>query len=88
MEWVERIHTGGLLDVPDSLGETRGQGQAIGTAVDMLSPGTGELERMNIIKSIVKGSLPVKQGEALISDDFAEKFGISVGNKVTFLVQR
>jgi putative ABC transport system permease protein len=83
MEWVERIHTGGLLDVPDSLGETRGQGQAIGTAVDMLSPGTGELERMNILKSIVKGSLPVKQGEALISDDFAEKFGISVGNKVT-----
>ena len=83
MEWVERIHTGGLLDVPDSLGETKGQGQAIGTAVDMLSPGTGELERMNIIKSIVKGSLPAKQGEALISDDFAEKFGVSVGNKVT-----
>ncbi len=83
MEWVERIHTGGLLDVPDSLGETKGQGQAIGTAVDMLSPGTGELERMNIIKSIAKGSLPAKQGEALISDEFAEKFGVSVGNKVT-----
>jgi len=23
MEWVERIHTGGLLDVPDEAGETR-----------------------------------------------------------------
>ncbi|MEI6048634.1 MAG: FtsX-like permease family protein [Bacteroidota bacterium] len=83
MEWVERIHTGGLLDVPDSLGETRGQGQAIGTAIDLLSPGTHEVERMNIKKSIVKGSLPVKQGEALISDDFAERFGVPIGGKIT-----
>jgi putative ABC transport system permease protein len=83
MEWVERIHTGGLLDVPDSKGETRGQGQAIGTAVDLLSPGTDEVERMNIKKSIVKGSLPIRQGEALISDDFAERFGVSIGDKVT-----
>lgn len=83
MEWVERIHTGGLLDVPDSLGETMGQGQAIGTAVDLLSTGSREVDRMNIKKSIVKGSLPVKQGEALISDDFAERFNVSVGDKVT-----
>jgi putative ABC transport system permease protein len=83
MEWVERIHTGGLLDVPDSLGETRGQGQAIGTAVDLLSPDTHEVERMNIKKSLVKGSLPVKQGEALISDDFAKRFRVSPGDKVT-----
>jgi putative ABC transport system permease protein len=83
MEWVERIHTGGLLDVPDSRGETRGQGQAIGTAIDFLSLGTKEPERMNIIKSLVKGSVPAKKGEALISDDFAGRFGVSVGDKVT-----
>lgn len=83
MDWVARIHTGGLLDVPDAQGETRGQGQAIGTAVDLLTPGTNEVDRMNIKKSIVKGSLPVKQGEALISDDFATRFGVSVGDKVT-----
>ncbi len=83
MEWVERIHTGGLLDVPDSTGETRGQGQAIGTAVDLLTPGTNEVERMNLKKSLVKGSLPSKQGEALISDDFCERFSVSVGDKVT-----
>jgi putative ABC transport system permease protein len=83
MEWVDRIHTGGLLDVPDSLGETRGQGQAVGTAVDLLSPGTGEVERMNIRKSVVKGSLPVKLGEVLISDDFAERFRVSTGDKIT-----
>ncbi len=83
MEWVERIHTGGLLDVPDSVGETRGQGQAVGTAVDLLSPATAEVERMNIRKSLVKGSLPARQGEALISDDFAERFKVSPGDKVT-----
>ena len=83
MEWVERIHTGGLLDVPDSLGETRGQGQAVGTAVDLLSPGTREVERMNIRKSLVKGTLPVKQGEALISNEFADRFRVSIGDKIT-----
>jgi putative ABC transport system permease protein len=83
MEWVERIHTGGLLDVPDSLGETRGQGQAVVTAVDLLSPVSNEAEGMNIRKSLVKGSLPSKQGEALISDDFAVRFGMSPGDKVT-----
>lgn len=83
MDWVDRIHTGGLLDVPDSLGETRGQGQAVATAVDLLSPGTGEVERMNLVKSIVKGSLPDKQGEALISDEFAERFRVSPGDKIT-----
>jgi len=84
MDWVARIHTGGLLDVPDSVGETRGQGQVVGTAIDFLSPGTQEIERMNIPKSLVKGSLPAKQGEALISDDFAQRFGVSVGDKLTF----
>jgi len=83
MEWVVRIHTGGLLDVPDEMGETREQGQAIGTAVDLLSPGTQEVERMNIIKSIVKGSLPQTEGEALISDEFADRFDVSVGDDVT-----
>jgi putative ABC transport system permease protein len=83
MEWVERIHTGGLLDVPDSSGETRGQGQAVGTAIDLFSPDKGEVERMNLPKSLVKGSLPKRPGEALISDDFAQRFRISVGDKIT-----
>lgn len=83
MEWVERIHTGGLLDVPDSLGETRGQGQVVGTAIDFLSPTTREIDRMNIRKSIVKGSLPVRQGQALISDEYAIRFGVAPGDKVT-----
>jgi putative ABC transport system permease protein len=83
MEWVERIHTGGLLDVPDENGETREQGQAVGTAIDLLSPATNEVERMNIPKSLVKGTIPQHQGEALISDDFAERFDVNLGDDVT-----
>ena len=83
MLWVERIHTGGLLDVPDENGETREQGQAIGTAVDLLSPGTQETERMNIQKSLVKGVVPQNPGEALISDDFVKRFDVKLGDDIT-----
>ncbi len=83
MEWSERILSGGLLDVPDENGETRGQGPAMATAIDLFSPDSKEADRMNIQNSIVKGRLPEKQGEALISDDFAEKFEVSVGDEVT-----
>lgn len=83
MEWVERIRSGGLLDVPDENGETRGQGPAMVTAIDLFSPGSSEVDRMNIPDAIVKGKLPQRAGEALISDDFAEKFEVAVGEEVT-----
>lgn len=83
MEWVKRINFGGLLDVPDENGETRAQGPAAGRAIDLLSPNSKEADRMNIANSIVKGNMPTKQGEALISDVFAEKFGVKIGDEVT-----
>ena len=83
MEWVERINFGGLLDVPDENGETRAQGPAVARAVDLLSPESKEIDRLNIRKSIVKGALPTIQGQALISDDFADKFGVNIGDEVT-----
>ncbi len=83
VEWVQRIHFGGLIDVPDAKGETRAQGPAMGKAVDLFSENTNEPERMNITKSLVKGVMPSKSGEALISDEFAERFGVKLGDKVT-----
>ncbi len=83
LEWVQRIHFGGLLDVPDEAGETRGQGMATGWGIDFFSPGTQEPQRMNIPGSIVKGALPARPGEALISHEFAERFGIGIGDTVT-----
>lgn len=82
IEWVHRINFGGLLDVPDENGETRAQGPAAGKAIDFFN-NPKEVERMNILKSIVEGEIPKKQGEAIISHEFAEKFGVKLGQKVT-----
>jgi len=83
MEWVKRINFGGLLDVPDENGETRAQGPAAGKAIDLLSENSKEIERMNIPTSMVEGRIPNKQGEAIISNDFAEKFNVKIGDEVT-----
>mgnify|MGYP000926085446 CR=1 FL=1 len=85
MNWVSRIHFGGLLDVPDNAGETRSQGPAIGLAVDLLSPGSTEPETLNVKKALVKGRIPGRAGEILVSDQFAEKLGIGPGDKVTLM---
>jgi len=83
MQWVKRIYFGGLLDVPDKNGETRAQGPASGQAVDLLSPGSGEAERMNITQSLVSGKIPQRRGQALISHEFAERFDVKPGDPVT-----
>jgi putative ABC transport system permease protein len=83
MDWVKRIHFGGLLDVPDANGDTRAQGPAVGKGIDFFSKNSDEAERMNIAKSIVKGSIPTMPGEAIISDDFAERFGLNIKDEVT-----
>jgi putative ABC transport system permease protein len=83
MEWVERTRFGGLIDIAGENGETRAQGPASGQSFDLLSPGSKEVERMNIKKSIVSGKIPDKPGEILISNDFAERFGVGPGDEVT-----
>lgn len=83
MKWVKRINFGGLLDIPDENGETRAQGPAAARAVDLFSPNSEEANRMNITNSIILGRLPEKSGEALLSNDFAERFGVSLGDDVT-----
>jgi putative ABC transport system permease protein len=85
MAWVARIRFGGLLDVPDEQGETLTQGPAGGLAVDLLSPNSPEIETLNIQQSMVRGRLPARSGEILISDDFAIKLKASPGDTVTLL---
>ena len=85
MEWVQRINFGGLLDVPDEYGETRSQGTTIGLGVDLLSEGTKEINRLNLHESLVKGSLPAKEGQILISSELAEKLGADIGQQVTLI---
>jgi putative ABC transport system permease protein len=83
--WVERIQFGGLIDVPDQNGETRSQGPAMGMGVDLLSGKTEEIERLNIAKSIVRGRIPEKPFEILLSDQFAKNLGVNPGDEVTLM---
>ncbi|MBG0859803.1 MAG: FtsX-like permease family protein [Bacteroidales bacterium] len=83
--WVERIQFGGLLDLPDENGETKSQGPFAGIAVDLFNPSSGEAERLNLNRILVNGRLPSASGEILVSHSFAEKLGISINDRVTFI---
>ncbi len=85
MDWIERIHFAGLVDVPDAGGETRAQGNAVGFGIDMLSGNTTEIDRMNIRESVVRGRLPRKPGEALMSDVFAKKIAVKPGDTISLI---
>ncbi len=85
IDWVQRIRFGGLIDAPDQNGETKAQGPAFGIGLDLLSPGSGEARRLNLIRSLRKGSLPGKESEVLLSDDFARKLIVNPGDKITLI---
>jgi putative ABC transport system permease protein len=85
MDWTPRIQFGGLIDAPDSTGETRSQGPAIGLGIDLLAGNGNESERLNLSESLVQGRLPTKAGEAMLSDDFARKLNVIPGDEVTLI---
>jgi len=84
-EWTARIKFGGLLDTPDENGETKSQAPAAGFGIDLLGKNSKEIERLNIKKAIVRGRIPEKPGEILISDEFAKRMDVGVNSKVTLL---
>lgn len=85
MIWTPRIKFGGLIDIPNKYGETRIQGPVSGMAIDLFSKTTPELELLNINKSIVRGRIPNKPNEILISDDFANRLKVAPGDTATLL---
>jgi putative ABC transport system permease protein len=85
MEWVQRIQFGGLIDSPDEKGETKAQGPVYGIGMDLFSPGTLEPSRLNLVKSLVRGKMPAKNGEVLISDAFSKKLLADPGSKITLI---
>ncbi|MDH6359265.1 ABC transporter permease [Parabacteroides sp. PF5-9] len=84
VDWTPRILFGGLLDIPDANGETMKQGPVAGQAFDLLNPDSRETERTGLKKALTAGHLINRQGEALVSHDFADKFGLIPGDTVTF----
>jgi len=85
MEWVSRIKFGGLIDVPDENGETKRQGPAMGIGLDLFSPGSDEARRLNLERSLVRGSMPDSRGEVLLSENFSRKLDTGPGKDVTLI---
>ena len=84
-EWAARIKFGGLMDFPDENGETKAQGPVFGMALDMISPGSRDLERINLKSAIVRGRLPRAAGEMMLSEKFVQKLGVAVGDTGTLI---
>ena len=82
--WTPRIKFGGIIDVPDSNGNTKTQGTGMGMALSILDSNSVELDRLNFNKSIQKGRLPMRKGEIVLSDAYAEKLKISPGDEITY----
>lgn len=85
MIWTPRIRFGGLLDIPDQFGETRSQAPVAGLAVDLLSSQTPETEILNLKEALVRGKLPAKRGEVLISEELSRKLGVKIGDTATLV---
>jgi len=85
MTWAKRIQFGGLLDIPDETGETRSQGPVVGMGVDLLSPGSSEIEILNIEQAVVSGRMPQNPGEILIGDNLSQKLEVKLGETATLL---
>ena len=83
--WVNRINFGGIIDAPGENNESKGQGPVAGMAIELFSKNSGEVERMNLKKSLLDGNIPEKTGDAIIGYEFAEKLGIKVGDELTFM---
>ncbi len=85
MEWVPRIRFGGLIDVPDTSGETLAQGPVSGLGIDLFSPGSVEAERFKLNESMVRGNLPDSPGEVLIGEEFSQNLGVNPGDHITLI---
>ena len=85
MIWAPRIRFGGLLDIPDEQGQTRAQGPIMGLGVDLFGPLSREVETLNLQHALVRGRLPKQENEVLISDEFAERLGVNIGETATLL---
>ena len=83
--WVNRINFGGIIDAPGENDISKGQGPAMGMAIELFSEKSGEVNRLNLVKSLVDGRVPDKSGEVLIGYEFANKLKVKVGDELTYM---
>jgi putative ABC transport system permease protein len=53
--------------------------------VDLLSPGSQEIERLNLEKSLIRGRMVQSPDEVILSDEFALKLEVEPGDQVTLI---
>jgi len=82
--WAERIQFGGLLDAPDSTGNTRSQGNVSGMGISLLKSDE-EIYRINLKPLLVSGKFPSGHGEILLSDELFHKLKLKLDDKVTLI---
>lgn len=85
LSWNPRIRFAGLIDIPDENGETRSQGPVAGLGVELLSAGSSEREVLNLSTSLVRGTLPSRPGDLLISDELANRLNVGLGETATLI---
>ena len=85
MFFTPRIVFGGLIDVPDEEGVTREQGPVAAMAIDLLSPGSRQVELWDLENRLVEGRLPQSANEALLGDVYARRLMVGPGDIVTLI---
>jgi putative ABC transport system permease protein len=83
--WAPRIRFGGLIDVPNDLGETKAQAPLAGLGISLLSEGSVDRRLLKLERAIVRGRMPASRGEVLVSDDLARHLGIEPGASATLI---
>lgn len=84
MTWVDRIQFGGLLDAPDTTGNTRSQGNVVGMGLHLIGS-NDEIERMDLRSKLITGHFPAHTGDMLITDQLAKKMKLKIGDPVTLM---
>ena len=87
IKWAPRIRWGAIADVPDENGETKSQTPIIGMALDLLSPDSQEVKRLDLKKSLVRGRLPKRPKEILLGYELARTLDVGLGQTITLLGQ-
>jgi putative ABC transport system permease protein len=85
IEWLPRIKFAALVDIPDAKGETKYQAPVMGLALNLLAAGSIENDNLGLSRSIVRGRLPQKSGEILVSEKLAQAFDLALGQKATLI---
>ena len=77
-----KIKFAGIIDVPDKNGETKIQGPTLGLAYSILNKESKDL-KLGIESSLIR-EIPKSENQILISDEFANKLSLSLGDEITF----